>query len=149
MKKLPWDICRLTVRWWQLSKWNLYIFFLILVFRMFKVSPTVCMCVCMCLFALSGFWLSFSIRLSLHVYVFIIYRYIFYISVQFSSVAQSCPTLCDPMNCGTPGLPAQHQLPEFTQTHIHRVSDAIQPSHPLSSLFPSAPNPSCIHKNII
>ena len=56
-------------------------------------------------------------------------------SVQFSSVAQSCPTLCDPMNCSTPGLPVQHQLLEFTQTHVHRVSDAIQPSHPLS--FPS------------
>ena len=54
-------------------------------------------------------------------------------SVQFSSVAQSCPTLCDPMNHSTPGLPAHHQLPEFTQTHVHRVSDAIQPSHPLSS----------------
>ena len=53
-----------------------------------------------------------------------------------------CPTLCDPMNCSTPGLPVHHQFPEFTQTHVHRVSDAIQPSHPLSSLFPSAPNPS-------
>ena len=63
-------------------------------------------------------------------------------SVQFSSVAQSCPTLCDPMNCSTPGLPVHHQLPEFTETHIHRVSDAIQPSHPLSSPSPSAPNPS-------
>ena len=63
-------------------------------------------------------------------------------SVQFSSVAQSCPTLCDPMNRSTPGLPIHHQLPEFTQTHIHRVSDAIQPSHPLSSPSPPAPNPS-------
>ena len=60
----------------------------------------------------------------------------------FSSVAQSCPTLCDPMNHSTPGLPGHHQLPEFTQTHIHRVSDAIQPSHPLSSPSPPAPNPS-------
>ena len=60
---------------------------------------------------------------------------------QFSSVAQSCPTLCNPMNCSTPGLPVHHQLPEFTQTHIHRVSDAIQPSHPLSSPSPLAPNP--------
>ena len=59
----------------------------------------------------------------------------------FSSVAQSCPTLCDPMNCSTPGLPVHHQLPEFTQTRVHRVSDAIQPSHPLSSPSP-APNPS-------
>ena len=53
------------------------------------------------------------------------------VSVQFSSVAQSCLTLCDPMNCSTPGLPVHHQLPEFTQTHVHRVSDAIQPSHPV------------------
>ena len=62
--------------------------------------------------------------------------------VQFSSVAQSCPTLCDPMNCSTPGLPLHHQLLELTQTHVHRVGDAIQPSHPLSSPFPPAPNPS-------
>ena len=63
-------------------------------------------------------------------------------SVQFSSVAQSCPTLCDPMNRSLPGLPVHHQLPEFTQTHVHRVGDAIQPSHPLSSPSPPAPNPS-------
>ena len=62
-------------------------------------------------------------------------------SVQFSSVAQLCPTLCDPMNHSTPSLPVHHQLLEFTQTHVHRVSDAIQPSHPLSSPSP-APNPS-------
>ena len=61
---------------------------------------------------------------------------------QFSSVTQSCPTLCDPMNCSTPGLSIHHQLPEFTQTHVHRVSDAIQPSHPLSSPSPPAPTPS-------
>ena len=59
------------------------------------------------------------------------------VRVQFSSVAQSCPTLCDPMNRSTPGLPVHHQLLEFTQTRIHRVSDAIQPSHPQSS--PSSP----------
>ena len=62
--------------------------------------------------------------------------------VQFSSVAQLCPTLCEPMNCGTPGLPVHHQLPEFTQTHVHWVSDAIQPSHPLLSPSPPALNPS-------
>ena len=56
--------------------------------------------------------------------------------------AQSCPTLCDPMNHSTPGLPVHHQLPEFTQTHVHLVSDAIQPSHPLSSPFPPPPYPS-------
>ena len=62
--------------------------------------------------------------------------------VQFSSVTQSCLTLCDPMNRSTPGLTVHYQLPEFTQTHVHWVSDAIQPSHPLSSPFPPAPNPS-------
>ena len=61
---------------------------------------------------------------------------------KFSSVAQRCLTLCDPMNCSTPGLPVHHQLPEFTQTHVHRASDAIQPSHPLSSPSPPAPHPS-------
>ena len=63
-------------------------------------------------------------------------------SVQFSSVAQLCPTLCDLMNPSMPGLPVHHQLPEFTQTHVHWVGDAIQPSHPLSSPFPLASNPS-------
>ena len=63
-------------------------------------------------------------------------------SVQFSSVAQVCLTVCDPMNRSTPGLPVHHQLPEFTQTHIHRVGDAIQPSHPLLSPSPPALNPS-------
>ena len=63
-------------------------------------------------------------------------------SDQIRSVAQSCPTLCDPMNHSTPGLPVHHQLPEFTQTHVHRVSDTIQLSHPLSSPCPLAPNPS-------
>ena len=62
--------------------------------------------------------------------------------VQFSSVAQSCPTLCNPMSCSTPGLPVHHQLPDFTQTHVHWVGDAIQPSHPLSSPSPPASNPS-------
>ena len=60
-------------------------------------------------------------------------------SVQFSSVARSCPTLCDPMNCSMPGLPVHHQLPELTQTHVHQVGDAIQQSHPLSSSSPPAP----------
>ena len=64
------------------------------------------------------------------------------ISDQIRSVAQSCPTLFDPMNCSTPGLPVHHQLLEFTETHVHRVSDAIQPSHPLLSPSPPAPNPS-------
>ena len=62
-------------------------------------------------------------------------------SVQFGSVAQSCLALCDPMNRSTPDLPVHRQLPEFTQTHVHQVSDAIQPSHPLSAPSPPAPNP--------
>ena len=63
-------------------------------------------------------------------------------NAQFSSLAQLCPILCDPMDCSTPGLPVHQQLPEFTQTHVHLVGDAIQPSHPLSSPPPPAPNPS-------
>ena len=81
--------------------------------------------------------------------VFIIITPLYTVSVlgvqmtpQFSSVTQSCPTLCDPMNRSMPGLPVHHQLLEFTQTHIHQVNDAIQPSHPLSSLSPPAPKPS-------
>ena len=70
-------------------------------------------------------------------------RYSTLLIIQFSSVAQSCLILCDPMNRSTPGLPVRHQLPELTQTHVHRVRDAIQPSsHPLSFPFPPAPNPS-------
>ena len=65
-----------------------------------------------------------------------------HISVQFSSVAQSCPTLCDRMNPRIPGFPVNHQLSEFTETYVHQVGDAIQPSHPLSSPTPLAPNPS-------
>ena len=68
-----------------------------------------------------------------------------YSSVQFSSVAQSCPALCDPMKCSMPGLPVHHQLLEFTQTHVHRVCDAIKPSHPLLSPSPPAPNPTQHH----
>ena len=66
----------------------------------------------------------------------------FVLAYQVSSVTQSCLTLCDPMNHSTPGLPVHHHLPEFTQIHIHRVSDSIQPSHPLLSPSPPAPNPS-------
>ena len=64
------------------------------------------------------------------------------LSVQFNSVAQLSPTLCNPMNCSMPGLPVHHKLPEFPQTYVHRVNDAIQPSHPLLSPSPPAPNPS-------
>ena len=76
-----------------------------------------------------------------------LFFFFYFSSVQFSSVAPSYPTLCDPMNHTTPGLPVHHQLPEFTQTHVHRVSDAIQPSHPLSSPSTPAPNPSQ-HQNL-
>ena len=64
------------------------------------------------------------------------------VEYQFSSVPQSGPTLCDPMNRSMPGLPVHHQLPEFTETHVHQVSDAIQPSHPLSCPSPPTLNPS-------
>ena len=69
-------------------------------------------------------------------------REVWIMTIQFSSVAEPCPTLCDPINCSTPGLPVHHHLPEFTQTHIHRVNDAIQPSHPLLSPSSPASNPS-------
>ena len=71
-------------------------------------------------------------------------QFCFYVNLQFSSFAQSCLTLCDPVNSSMPGFPVHHQLPEFTQTHDHRVSDAIQPSHPLLSPSPPAPNPPSI-----
>ena len=72
---------------------------------------------------------------------FFLSKWIIFFSLQLSSVTQSCLTLCDPMNCSTPGLPVHHQLLEFTQTHVHQVGDAIQSSHPLSSPSPPAPNP--------
>ena len=101
-------------------------------------------------------WLSFKIQQCIHVAFFKMHSFStlktsvlafsffsqLLSSVQFSSVTQSCPTLCDPMNRSMPGLPVHHQLPEFTQTRAHRVGDAIQPSHPLSSPSPPAPNPS-------
>ena len=70
------------------------------------------------------------------------------LSVQFNLVSQLCPTLCNPMNCSTPGLPVHHQLPEFTQTHVHWVGDAIQPSHPLSPPSPPALN-LCQHQVVL
>ena len=80
---------------------------------------------CSCMFTLLSIFLNINLRNGIWGSK--------HISVQFSSVPQSCPTLCDPMNRSTPGLPVHHQLSESTQTHVHRVSDAIQPSHPLSS----------------
>ena len=78
----------------------------------------------------------------LNILICFVCEYVNMYSISVSSVALLCPTLCDPMNRSTPGLPVHHQLPEFTQTHVHWVSDAIQPSHPLSSPSPPAPNPS-------
>ena len=90
-------------------------------------------------------WLACSLDKTL--LAFALFHFALQGQVQFSSVAQLCPTLCDPMNCNMPGLPVHHQLPEFTQTHIHRVSDAIQPSHPLLSPSPPASHPS-LHQSL-
>ena len=76
-------------------------------------------------------------------------RVVYFTKIQFSPITQSCPTLCDPINSSTPDLPVHHQLLEFTQTHIHRVGDTIQPSHPLLSPSPLAPNPSQHQGNYI
>ena len=87
------------------------------------------------------FWVVYSLLFPIKLFPLINRMANFYqYSVPFSSITQSWLTLWDPMDCSTPGLPVHHQLPEFTQTHIHRVSDAIQPSHPLSSLSPLAFN---------
>ena len=87
-------------------------------------------------------WILYLKRLKKEVQEFFFTRIFLNWTVQFSSVAQSYPTLCYPMNRSTPGLSVHHQLPEFIQNHVHQVSDAIQPSHPLLSPFPPAPNPS-------
>ena len=71
----------------------------------------------------------------IYIYIFIFFSIMIYFSFQFSSVTQLCPTLCDPMDSNMPGFPVHHQLPELIQTHIHRVGDAIHPSHLLSSLL--------------
>ena len=83
----------------------------------------------------------FTMVLLNHLFSQILLVYLFRLD-QIRSVTQSWPTLCDHKNCSTPGLPVHHQPPEFTETHVHRVSDAIQPSLPLSSPSPPAPNPS-------
>ena len=100
-----------------------------------------------CRLLLYRIWKIFTIvkiLLSLNRWSFVLFQklWVQFSSVQFSSVAQSCPALCDPMNGSTPGLPVHHQLPEFTRTRVHRVRDAIQPSHPRSSPSSPAPNPS-------
>ena len=97
----------------------------------------------MCSFLYHAFWVTEWIH-SPKIYspCLLLYMKIWSSSVQFNSVTQSCPTLWDPMNRSMPGLPVHHKLPEFTQTHVHRVGDKIQPSHPLLSPSPPAPNPS-------
>ena len=97
----------------------------------------------LCFFALiaeEGFLISpcYSLELCIRMAISVLSSFVFSFSAR-GLVAKSCPTLCDPMNHSTPGLPVHHQLPEFTQTHIYRVSDAIQPSHPLLFPFPSCP----------
>ena len=87
-------------------------------------------------YSIDSFWHIF------HLSFCVVHYCLSFSSSQFSSVSQSCPILCDLMNRSTPGLPVHHQLPEFTQTHVHRVGDAIQPSHPLLSPSPPAPSPS-------
>ena len=101
-------------------------------------------CCLICISLRPSFYIhhSFFLETSADVFCSFFYCILSYWFVQFSSVAQSCPTLCDPMNHSTPGLPVHQQLLEFTQTHVHQVGDAIQPSHPLSSPSPPAPNPS-------
>ena len=130
---------------WFLRNWQL--------FALVVYSSKFIVCVLLSLFII--LW-TLSLRLKemknltsislFYFLIFLLYELEYYnwciSSVQFSSVTQSCLTLCDPMNHSMPGLPVHHQLLEFTQTHVHRVSDAIQPSHPRSSPSPPAPNPS-------
>ena len=92
------------------------------------------MCICTYIYTCIYTYMCVCVYIYVYVYIYI-YIYI-YISCQFSSVAQSYLTLCNPMDCSMPSFPIHHQLPELTQTRVHRVSDAIQPSHPLSSPFP-------------
>ena len=122
-----------------------------------SVYVRVCVCVCMCAYTVrcdslwphgcsqpgSSILGTFQARILEWVAItFFTYTHsVQFSSVQFSSTAQSCLTLCDPMNHSTPALPVHQQLQEFTQTHVHRVGDAIQPSHPLSSPSPPAPIP--------
>ena len=99
-------------------------------------------CIFFCLLFYS--WKKFN-KLSATRHYITIRKFIYSVLIQFSSVTQSCLTLCDPMNCSMPGFPVHHQYPEFTQTHVHWVGDAIQPSHPLSSCSPPALNLSQHH----
>ena len=126
--------------------WLIYLFFLHWIERSFLSDTEILGCIWVSFWTFysdSVIYLYFHAKPYLRCYGFIMCFNISWGSVQLSSVAQSCPTLCDSMNRSTPGLPVHHQLPEFSQTHVHRVSDAIQPSHPLSSSpSPPAPSPS-------
>ena len=131
----------LSSHWWTLSELFIKLLyqngFTILLFLFIFLSwQSSIECV---LFSLCSFFLfSFTADPWYHEYVMNCHCYSSFQSVvQFSSVAQLCPTLCSPMDCSTPGLPVHHQLPELTLTHVHRVGDAIQPSHPLSSPSPA------------
>ena len=107
-------------------------------------KPYICMYICIYIICVCFIY----IYIYTHIPVYICLCVYIYIYIhQFSSVAQSCPTLCDPMNRSMPGLPVHYQFPEFTQTHVHQIGDAIQPSHPLSSPSSLAPNPSQ-HQNV-
>ena len=120
---------------------TIYNIFLVVEFYTVMHFNTANICVCLCLYVV---FISYreNIIASFIVALLNMMNPLHLCSTQIRSVAQSCLTLCDPMNCSMPGLPVHHQLPEFTQTHVHRVSDAIQPSHPLSSPSPPSPNPS-------
>jgi len=109
-------------------------FFAVITEESFLISPCYSLELCI------QMGISFLFSFAFHFSSFLSYFFFKFDSVQFSSVTQSCPTLCNPMNHSTPGLPVHHQLPESTQTHVHRVGDAIQPSHPLSSPSPPAFN---------
>ena len=141
--------------------------FLWIYFHFASHSMTVRVCICLCeyMYVRENFdlnqnsisplsftevfinaWIRYKLILRMSFYIHMANRYMKRCSasliIQFSPVAQLCPTLCDPVNCSTSDLPVHHQLPKFTQTHVHRVADAIQPSHPLLSPSPPAPNPS-------
>ena len=115
-----------------MCKWNhiIFVFFLSDLFHLAQCPPYPYM-----LLQIARLYSSFFFF-----FLFLTLLFLWLSNIQFSSAAQLCPTICDPMDCSMPGLPVHHQLPEFTHTHVHRVGDAIQPSHPLLSPSPPALN---------
>ena len=104
-------------------------------------SVSLYLCLLFCFVCFNFFFIRCYVSVKSYSICFYLAYFTYHLSsAQFSSVTQSCPAVCDPMNRSTPDLPVYHQLPEFTQTHNHQVSDAIQPSHPLLSPSPPAPN---------